>query len=114
MLQGITELSGTMERHPGGHNFPDMEVVIDTALVDIEDGQVYLIEIAGRTPVIKKCKARGGVVHLDPALATIHGQTTVEIFGRKVPCQGIEFSDTIYRRYITVRGKVLGLWADPA
>lgn len=111
MMQGITELTGKLERRPGGHNFPDMEVVIDTAQTEVEDGQIYLVQIKDRDPVVKKCINRGSELLLHPALATIHGQTTVEIFGRKIPCQDIEFSDNIYKRYITVHGKVVGLWA---
>jgi len=34
MLDGITELTGALQRHPGGHNFPDMEVVVDPSLTE--------------------------------------------------------------------------------
>jgi hypothetical protein len=111
MLNGITELADGLQRHPGGHNFPDMEVVIDPSKTAIEDGQLYLVQVQDRSPVVKKCKDMGATIRLDPALAAIHGQTTVEIFGRKLPCQGIEFSDNFYKRYVTVHGKVVGLWA---
>jgi len=112
MLDGITELTGALQRHPGGHNFPDMEVVVDPSQTEIEDGQLYLVEVRGRSPVVKKCKDLGGSIRLDPALASIHGQTTVELFGRKLPCQSIEFSDSFAKRVVTVHGKVVGLWAD--
>jgi hypothetical protein len=111
MLQGITELSGALERRPGGHNFPDMEVVIDAAQTEVEDNGIYLVQIKDRDPVVKRCVNRGSELLLHPALSPVHGQTTVEIFGRKIPCQGIEFSDNIYKRYITVHGRVVGLWA---
>lgn len=111
MLNGITEISGSLERHPGGHNFPDMEVVVDRSQTAIEDGQLYLVQVQDRSPVVKKCRDLGGTIRLDPALASIHGQTTVELFGRKLPCQGIEFSDSFYKRHVTVHGKVVGLWA---
>lgn len=111
MLEGITELSGSLERQPGGHNWPDLEVVIDPTKTEIEDGRLYLVEVQGRSPVVKKCKNLGGSIRLDPALSSIHGQTTVELFGRKVPCQGIEFSDSFSKRYVTVHGLVVGLWA---
>ncbi len=111
MLDGITELSGNLERRPGGHNFPDMEVVIDTAQTEVEDNGIYMVQIKDREPVVKRCINRGSELLLHPALATIQGQTTVELFSRKLPCTGIEFSDNIYKRYITVHGKVVGIWA---
>lgn len=112
MLQGISKLAGQQERRPGGHNWPDLEIVIDPAQTNIEDGEVYLVQITDRDPVVKKCtNVSPAVVRLDPAIASIHDQTTVNLFGRNVPCQGIEFSDDIYRRYIAVLGKVVGLWA---
>lgn len=111
MFQGITELSGVMERHPGGHNFPDMELVVDRDQVTIEDGSIYLIQINGREPVVKKCRDRGGSIRLDPAVSWNHDRTEVQLFGRKIPCQGIEFSDTISKRAVSVVGKVVGLWA---
>ena len=111
LLNGITELTGALERRPGGHNFPDMEVVIDPAQVEVADGEIYMVQIKDRDPVVKKCVNRGSELMLHPALSSIHGQTTVNLFGRNVPCQGIEFSDNIYKRHITVHGKVVGLWA---
>ena len=41
MMDGITELTGSLKRHPGGHNWPDMELVIDSAQVEIEDNGIY-------------------------------------------------------------------------
>lgn len=111
MLEGISELSGSLERRPGGHNWPDLEVVIDPSQTEIENGSIYLIQIQDRGPEIKKCKDEGSSIRLDPAISSIHGQRTVELFGRKIPCQGIEFSDSIYKRYVTVHGRVVGLWA---
>lgn len=111
LFAGITKLVGTQERRSGGHNWPDMEIVIDTAQTEVEDNGIYLVQIKDRDPVVKRCVNRGSELLLHPAVATIHGQTTETLFGRKVPCQSIEFSDNIYKRYITVHGKVIGLWA---
>jgi hypothetical protein len=111
MLNGITQLSGRLERHPGGHNWPDMEVVVDPTLTEIENNGVYLVEIRGRGPVIKKCRDDGSTVCLMPALASLHGTSAVELFGRTLPCQSIEFTDSIYKRSLTVHGKVVGIWA---
>lgn len=114
MMQGITKLTGSLKRHPGGHNWPDMELIFDPAQVEIEDNGIYLVQIKYREPVVKRCVNRGSEVILHPALSSVHGQTTVELFGRKMPCQGIEFSDNIYKRYLTVHGRVVGLWAGEA
>ncbi len=111
MLQGITEINGTLERRPGGHNWPDMEVVIDTAQTKIEDDEIYLLQIQDRDPVIKRCRDRGANIFLMPAVATVHDVGTVELFGKRLPIETIEFSDNIYKRYITVCGRVVGLWA---
>lgn len=114
MLPGITELSVTMQRRPGGHNFPDMEVVIDTAQTDIEDGAIFLVQIKDRAPVVKKCVIRGNEVILHPALAAIDNPRTITLFGREIPCHDIEFSDNVYKQFITVHGRVVGLWAGVA
>lgn len=115
MYEGIKELAGSQKLHPGGHNWPDMQVVVDTSQTEVEDHGIYLVQIKDREPVVKRCVNRGdNELYLHPALSSIHGQTTVELFGRKMPCQGIEFSDNIYKRYITVHGRVVGIWAgDP-
>lgn len=114
MYDGIKELTGPQTLHPGGHNWPDMQIVVDPSQTDIEDNGIYLIQINQREPVVKRCVKRGeNQVMLHPALSTVHGQTTVELFGRKVPCQSIEFSDSIYRRHLTVHGKVVGIYAGP-
>jgi hypothetical protein len=114
MYDGIKELTGAQEVRPGGHNWPDMQIVIDPSQTEIEDNGIYLVQIKDRDPVVKRCVNRGSTeVYLHPALSTVHGQTTVELFGRKVPCQSIEFSDNIYKRYITVHGRVVGIWAGP-
>lgn len=111
MLDGISELRAGHERRPGGHNWPDMEVVIDTAQTEVEDNGIYMVQIKDREPTVKRCVNRGSELMLHPALSSIHGQTTIHLFGKSVPCQGIEFSDNIYKRYITVHGRVVGIWA---
>lgn len=111
MLSGITELCAGLERRPGGHNWPDMEVVIDPSQTAIEDDGIYLVQIKDRDPVVKKCRDQGSSIRLMPALATVQGQTTVKLFGKTIPCQGIEFTDSIYKRYVTVHGRVVGIWA---
>jgi len=88
-----------------------MEIVIDAAQTEVEDDGIYLIQILQRDPVVKRCRNRGSELLLHPAIATIRGQTTGELFGRKVPITDIEFSDNIYKRYITVHGRVVGIWA---
>jgi hypothetical protein len=112
MLDGISQLSGAQELHPGGHNWPDMRIVVDPSQTEVEDNGIYLLRIQDREPTVKRCVRRGeNELFLHPALSTVHGQTSVNLFGRKVPCQSIEFSDNIYRRYITIMGRVVGIWA---
>lgn len=111
MHDGISELKGQQKLHPGGHNWPDMQIVVDPEQIDVEDHGIYLVQIKDREPVVKRCVNRGSELFLHPALSSVHGQKTVELFGRKVPCQTIEFSDNIYKRYITVHGRVVGIWA---
>jgi len=109
---GIKELTGQQEIRPGGHNWPDMYIVVDPSQTEIEDGQIYLVAMRGRGESVKKLSMPSpGMVMASPALASIHGQTTIELFGRKMPCQTIEFTDTYYRRDVTVRGRVVGFWA---
>jgi hypothetical protein len=89
-----------------------MQIVIDPSQTEIEDNGIYLVQIKDREPVVKRLVNRGdSEVYLHPALSTVHGQTTVKLFGREMPCQSIEFSDNIYKRYVTVHGRVVGIWA---
>lgn len=111
MLDGIKELTGAQELHPGGHNWPDMQIVVDPSLTTVEDNGIYLVEINGRDPVVKRLIDQGASFAVHPALSAVHGQRNVEFLGRSVPCQTIEFSDNYYKRYVTVLGKVVGIWA---
>jgi SOS-response transcriptional repressor LexA len=114
MLDGISTLTGPQELHPGGHNWPDMQIVVDPSQTDVEDDGIYLLRIQNRDPVVKRLRNRGSEFMLHPALSTIHGQSSVNLFGRKVPVQTIEFSDNIYKRYVTILGRVVGVWAGAA
>lgn len=44
LLASITDLTGLEELRPGGHNFPDMQIVIDPAQTEIVDNQIYMIQ----------------------------------------------------------------------
>lgn len=113
MIQIVSELNGKQERRPGGSNWPDMEIVIDPAQTDIEDGEIYLVQVSNWSkPEVKKLIDNGSSVWLHPALATVHDASTIQIFGRKVPIQTVEFSDSIYKRHVQIHGKVVGLWAE--
>lgn len=114
MFEGIKELTHGQEIHPGGHNWPDMQIVVDPSQTDVEDNGIYLLRIKQREPVVKRCVKRGDdELLLHPALSTVHGQSTIELFGRKIPCESIEFSDNIYTRYVTIMGRAVGIWAGP-
>ena len=112
VLPIITQLSGTQERRPGGHNWPDMEIVIEPNQTDIEDGALYLIDTEfWSSPCVKKCVDNGTCIRLSPALATVHGiEKPVSLFGKTIPCVSIEFTDSIYKHRLKVCGKMIGLW----
>lgn len=118
ILPCITDLSGQQERHPGGHNWPDMEIVVDPAQTEIENDELYLVSVPrrGGSPYVKRCRNKSdAVVWLHPAVATIHDAGKhATLFGKKMPIQTIEFSDNIYRWALTVHGKVIGVWAGAA
>lgn len=110
----ISELTGNQERHPGGHNWPDLEIVIDPTQTEIVDNALYLIQASFWSgPNIKKCRDEGSCIRLMPALATIHSVEIGNLFGKKVPIMGIEFTDSIYKWHLTVHGCVIGLWGGP-
>lgn len=113
ILDCIAELTGQQRTVPGGHNWPDMELVIDPAQTDVVDDEIYLLQIQQRDPVVKRLKNKSEAeLWLHPAVATIHDAGKhATLFGKKLPIQSIEFSDNIYRRFITVHGKVVGVWA---
>jgi SOS-response transcriptional repressor LexA len=113
MLDGIQELTGTQELHPGGHNWPDMQVVVDPSITDVADGEIYLVQVQDCKPVVKALKDQGNSWRLSPALATMHGQSSANLFGKTLSVQSIEFTDSYYKRYVTVLGKVVGIWAAP-
>lgn len=115
ILPLITELSGSLERRPGGHNWPDMEAVIDPTQSEIEDDELYLVALRHRDPVFKRLrKYSEGSVWVHPAVATIHDTGTTNLFGKKVPVTGIEFSDVFYLHGLTVIGKLVGIWGGAA
>lgn len=112
MLATLTTLTGAQNLYPGGHNWPDMWIVVDPDQTDIEDHGIYLVQVKDREPVVKRCVRRGeSELFLHPALSTVHGQETINLLGRKIPCQTIEFSDNFYLRYVKVHGRIVGLWA---
>ncbi len=111
----VQALEGQQERRAGGHNWPDLEIVLDPTQTEIVDDQIYLVQIPQREPVVKRLRKYGETqAYLHPALASIHDQKTVELFGQRMPCQTVEFSDNIYLRYLTIHGRVVGLWAGKA
>lgn len=110
----IRQLAGEQRRHPGGHNWPDLELVYDPSLTEIEDGAVYLVTIAHGMRgeyIAKKLRRQGGSIRCEPALATIHDAYTVEVFGKTLPCQKIEFTDSYPAWQVEVHGRVVGLFA---
>lgn len=115
-MEIIRELSGPQARHPGGHNWPDLEIVFDPTQTEIESGLIYLVTIHGGLRgdhVVKKLVRRDGSmsIYAHPALSAIHDAKMVEIFGKRIPCQTIEFSDSYSEQHIEVHGRVIGLWA---
>lgn len=112
ILDSIKTLSGNQTRRPGGHNWPDLEIVVDPDQTEIEDDEIYLVQVSiWENPAVKRCRNDGGSVWLHPALATVDAPRMIEFMGKRIPLQSIEFSDSFYRRHLTVHGKVVGIWA---
>lgn len=114
LLPGISELSGLLERHPGGHNWPDMEIVFDAGQTEVEDNEIYLISVPRRSDNREVKRLRhypGDQFMLRPAVSSVHGFRKVNVLGHDLPCTSIEFSDNIYKRNVVVHGRVVGLWA---
>lgn len=115
LLPAIQALGSTHERRPGGHNWQDLELVIDTADTAVVNDGIYMLQVLDREPVVKRLRHLGENQYwLHPAVATVHDVKTIQLVGRKIPCQTVEFSDNIYKRHITIHGRVIGLWAGVA
>lgn len=104
----ITELSGAMRLADGGHNFPNIQVVIDGAQTEIVDREVYLVSVQDRGPVLKRCIDRGNSVMLHPVFMGQDRLKPLMLFGYEIPCFSIEFSDSFDKRVLTVHGRLVG------
>lgn len=104
----ITALSGGMTLHDGGRNFPGIRVVVDENQTDVEQQQIYLVKVMGRNPVLKRCIDRGSSIMLHPVFSGMGDVKTINLFGRDIPCQSIEFSEAISKRHVIVVGRMVG------
>lgn len=121
LLPGITELQIGQELHKGGHNWPDMQVVVDTNATEIEDNKLYLLTCPyGRTKIkrVKRSQGNKDNLMLHPAIHSgmepiESGPKEITLMGKRIPIIGsMEFSEGPYRpSLLQIHGKVIGLWA---
>jgi hypothetical protein len=120
LLPGIEELKPGCELHSGGHNWPDMQVVVDTSDTEIEDDALYLLTCPYGSLKIKRVKRYWGnpnSLMLHPAIhkgfePIEKGLKEINLLGKTIPVIGsFEFSEGPYRPDIVqIHGRVLGLW----
>lgn len=119
LLPGITELQAGQELREGGHNWPDMYVVIDTNAIKIEDNELYLLTCPYGRVKIKRVGIRfNNSLMLHPAIHSgmepiESGPKEINLLGKKIPIIGsMEFSEGPYKpNLLQIHGKVVGLWA---